>query len=110
MRTLFSATFSELQQATAGRKPKLVAEILPRLEEIDAIIAKAAPERPLSQVNKVDLAILRMSVFELLSQDTPPKVVIDEAIEIAKEYSTESAPKFINGVLATIVKSLHKDM
>jgi len=111
MRTLFSVTFSALQQSkTAGKQPKDVAGILDRLEEIDAILTKAAPERPLSQINKVDLAILRMSVFELLSQDTPPKVVIDEAIEIAKEYSTESAPKFINGVLATVATSLQKEM
>lgn len=111
MRALFSATFSELQQKKQQKTKKVALRaIFDRLAEIDAHIQAAAQERPLDQINKVDLAILRISVFELLSQDTPPKVVIDEAIEIAKEYSTETAPKFINGVLATIVKALHKEL
>jgi N utilization substance protein B len=113
MRELFAATFSELQREhleKAKAQPPELKAIFDQLGEIDALIQDAAPERPLDQVNKVDLAILRISVFELLSQDTPPKVVIDEAIEIAKSYSTESAPKFVNGVLATVVKTLKKSL
>lgn len=112
MREVFAATFSEMKQARVVKHKQAadVKAIFDQLGEIDALIQDAAPERPLEQINKVDLAILRISVFELLSQDTPPKVVIDEAIEIAKSYSTESAPKFVNGVLATIVKTLKKTL
>ena len=73
------------------------------LPAIDSEIASFAPERPLSEVNKVDLAIMRVITFESQEVDTPPKVLIDEAIELAKEFGTESSPKFVNGVLAKIV-------
>ncbi len=78
-------------------------EILKRITEIDAIIAKGAPDRPITEINKADLAILRLAVFELLEDKTPPKVVIDEAVELAKEFGAESAPSFVNGVLGAVV-------
>jgi N utilization substance protein B len=79
-------------------------EIVTQLEFIDNQIQKAAPEFPLSKINKVDLAILRLAVYELLLvKKEPPKVVIDEAIELAKEYSGESSPAFINGALGNIL-------
>ena len=71
----------------------------------DAVIATAAPDWPLKNINKVDLAILRMAAHELLHSDTPPKVVIDEAIEIAKKYGAENSASFVNGVLGTILKN-----
>ncbi|KKU25981.1 MAG: N utilization substance protein B-like protein [Microgenomates group bacterium GW2011_GWA2_46_16] len=70
---------------------------------VDALIESAAPEWPLDKINRIDLAILRVSTDELMNSDTPPKVVIDEAIEIAKKYGAESTPSFINGVLGTIL-------
>lgn len=72
---------------------------------VDAHIAQAAPEWPLSSINKIDLAILRVATDELLNSDTPAKVVIDEAVEIAKKYGAENSPSFINGVLGTILKN-----
>lgn len=72
---------------------------------VDSHISLAAPEWPLSNINRVDLAILRTATDELLTTDTPPKVVIDEAIEIAKKYGAENSPSFINGVLGTILKT-----
>lgn len=72
--------------------------------QADALIRAHAPEWPIEQMNKIDLAILRSAVLELIKHTTPPNVVIDESIEIAKEYGTEKSPKFINGVLASIVK------
>lgn len=72
-------------------------------EEIDRLIASAAPEWPLGSINKIDLAILRVATEELLYSDTPAKVVIDEAIEIAKKYGAESSASFVNGVLGTIL-------
>ena len=70
---------------------------------VDSFIESAAPEWPLTKINRIDLAILRVSTDELLNNDTPPKVVIDEAVEIAKKYGAESTPSFINGVLGTIL-------
>ncbi|MEK7513547.1 MAG: transcription antitermination factor NusB [Patescibacteria group bacterium] len=73
--------------------------------EIDALIVKNAPEWPIPKLNKVDLAILRLAVKELIQTKTvPPKVIVDEAIELAKTFGTEATPKFINGVLGAIIK------
>lgn len=70
----------------------------------DEQIATSAPDWPLRNINKIDLAILRMSTEELLTSQTPKKVVIDEAVEIAKQYGAEHSASFINGVLGTILK------
>jgi transcription antitermination protein NusB len=77
-----------------------VAALISQLTEIDQQIQSLAAERPLSDINKVDLAILRSIVFEWNTKKTPKKVLIDEAVELAKEFGTESSPKFVNGVLA----------
>ncbi len=79
-------------------------EILPKLKEIDDAIALAAPEWPLTKINKIDLAIMRSATYEILFTDTPAKVAIDEAVEIGKTYGGESSPSFINGVLGTILE------
>ena len=72
---------------------------------IDQIIAKNAPDWPVNKLNKVDLAILRLALKELKSSPTtPPKVVIDEAIELAKTFGSAKTPKFINGGLGAIIK------
>lgn len=76
------------------------------IDELDEIIAKSAPEWPINQIAKIDLEILRMSIFELyIAKEVPPKVAIDEAIELGKEYGGENSGKFINGVLGTVVKN-----
>lgn len=80
-----------------------IQKIVALLPEIDAQLQVTAPERPLKDINKVDLAILRLIMFESLQEKTPKKVLINEAIELAKEYGTESSPKFINGVLGKLV-------
>lgn len=72
--------------------------------QIDPIIVASAPEWPLEKLNKTDLAILRLAVFELLEKKEPVKVVIDEAVELGKEFGSENSPSFVNGVLGTIVK------
>ena len=72
---------------------------------VDEVISKAAPEWPLKNINKIDLAILRVATDELLNSETPEKVVIDEAVEIAKKFGAENSASFINGVLGTILKS-----
>jgi transcription antitermination factor NusB len=76
------------------------------LNDIDSRIHTAAPEWPISQINRIDLAILRLAVAELITKTTPYKVVIDEAVEIAKEYGSDNSAKFINGVLGSIITHL----
>lgn len=71
---------------------------------VDKNIEKAAPEFPVDKINKVDLAILRLAVFELLvEKKQPPRVIIDEAVELAKEYGGETSPSFVNGALGNII-------
>lgn len=70
---------------------------------IDEQIKTAAPEWPLEQINNVDLAIIRSTLLEVITKKTPKKVVINEAIEIAKDFGTESSPKFVNGVLGKLL-------
>ncbi len=72
--------------------------------DIDALIHKAAPEFPVEKINRVDLAILRLAVYEILVYKREPKnVIIDEAVELAKEFGNEKSPAFVNGVLGKII-------
>lgn len=84
---------------------ELADQVLKNKEKIDALISTSAPEWPLERINKIDLAVLRLAIFELTVQKTePPKVIIDEAVELAKEFGSESSSSFINGVLGDIWK------
>ncbi|MBI4947956.1 transcription antitermination factor NusB [Candidatus Berkelbacteria bacterium] len=75
-------------------------------EEIDALVTTAAPEWPLEQISVIDKSILRLSGYELLKdEDIPPKVAINEAVEIAKTFGGENSSKFINGVLGTLYRN-----
>lgn len=77
--------------------------IFDQRSSLDEQIQKAAPEFPIDKINKVDLAILRLAVYELLISKTAPKnVIIDEAIELAKEFGGESSPAFVNGALGKL--------
>lgn len=73
-------------------------------EMTDARIERLAPHWPVRRQPGVDRALLRMSIWELNKGETPPKVVIDEAIELAKQFSTEQSAAFVNGVLDTVLK------
>ena len=73
-------------------------------EQIDAWVERLAPQWPPRRQPGVDRNLIRMAVWELTNTDTPPKVVIDEAIELAKEFSTEQSPAFVNGVLDAVLK------
>ena len=96
---LFKADFHK--QAVSLHAKKIIAN----KDFINKSIQKAAPEFPIDKINKTDLAILRLAVYELLvEKKEPPKVIIDEAIELAKEYAGETSPSFINGALATFSK------
>jgi N utilization substance protein B len=76
-------------------------------ETIDAWVERLAPQWPPRRQPGVDRSILRLAVWELTHADTPPKVVIDEAIELAKVFSTENSPSFVNGVLDAVLRE-HK--
>lgn len=82
--------------------PEIVQKIIAQKDKLDKKIVEAAPAWPIDKLNKIDLAVLRLAVYELENEETPPKVVIDEAVELAKEYGSESSSSFINGVLGTI--------
>jgi len=84
--------------------------ILTKLSTIDRLVSSAAPEWPLAKINRLDLAILRVATYELLFTDTPPKVIIDEAVEIAKTYGAEHSFSFVNGVLGTILATIKKPL
>ena len=82
-----------------------VKAVLENLSPIDARITIIAPEFPIDKINKVDLAILRLGVYELLyDKGQPQKVVIDEAIELAKEFGNDASPGFVNGALGKLLK------
>lgn len=87
---------------------ELAEQVLNKTKTIDEYIKKAAPQWPVEKLNKIDLAILRLATYEMLESDTPEKVIIDEAVELAKEYGGESSPSFINGVMGNILKQLTK--
>ena len=87
----------------------LIKGVTKHLPEIDKIIEKAAPEWPILQIPLVDRNVLRIGLYELLYSDkseVPPKVAINEAIELAKTFGGESSGKFINGVLGTVFKQI----
>ncbi len=81
-------------------------DILSNLKNLDEQIRKAAPDFPVEKINKIDLAILRLAAYELLiEQKEPQNVIIDEAVELAKEFSNNTSPAFINGVLGHIISN-----
>jgi len=87
----------------------LVKGVEEHLEGLNKIIEKAAPEWPLEQITIVDRNVLRIGLYELLHEnpeEVPPKVAINEAIELAKSFGGESSGKFINGVLGTVYKEM----
>ncbi|MFZ5855541.1 MAG: transcription antitermination factor NusB [Chloroflexota bacterium] len=87
---------------------QIIFGVLPRIQELDLLIAKYAPEWPLDQVAVIDRNILRMAFWEFAVQrETPLKVAINEAVELAKQFGSDSAPRFVNGVLGSLAE--HKE-
>jgi N utilization substance protein B len=88
---------------------QLVEGVVKNLEKINSIIEKAAPQWPLSQIATVDRNVLRIGLYELLfgnRDEVPPKVAINEAIELAKSFGGDSSGKFVNGVLGTVYREI----
>ncbi|HSH56010.1 MAG TPA: transcription antitermination factor NusB [Candidatus Limnocylindrales bacterium] len=83
----------------------LVRGVLAKAPELDTVLQPIAPEWPIDQIARMDRLILRMGLYELMHQnDVPPKVVINEAVELAKAFGGENSSKFINGVLGTVLR------
>ena len=86
---------------------ELVAGVQAEIHNLDARLQPVAPERPISQIARMDRVILRIAVFELLHRkDTPAKVVINESVELAKSFGGENSSKFINGALGALLKEI----
>lgn len=100
IRELFTWGFNKKSRLSVDAQ-----EIISHLKKIDQLIAKSAPDRPIVQINKIDLAILRLAVFELIiKKEEPPKVIIDEAVELGKQYGSDSSGAFVNGALGKLIK------
>ena len=97
------------QMDTSGAEfaSHLVQGVLKYMDGMDVLIARYAPEWPLEQMAVIDRNILRIAIFEFIaSEETPVKVAINEAVELAKTYGSDSAPRFINGVLGTLADQI----
>ena len=87
---------------------QIIFGVLPLTGTLDQIIAEYAPEWPLDQIAAIDRNILRMALWEFaVHHETPIKVAINEAVELAKQYGSDSAPRFINGVLGALADHQH---
>jgi N utilization substance protein B len=99
MQALFAKQVGNTDIETTDRN-----DILASLPEIDQLISQYAPKYPLDKINHIDLSVLRCAIWEIKHHpETPQKVVIDEAVEIAKEYGTDTSGSFVNGVLGGII-------
>lgn len=102
---LFALSFNPDQKIHPETKT-----VLSHQTTLDDTIRVSAPEWPIEKISRVDLAVLRLSLYELLIVCTePPKVIIDEAIELAKSLGGDKSGPFINGVLGTVVKKTHEN-
>lgn len=100
MRSLFTWDFDTKQTDPEIKK------IIKKIPAIDKQIQLAAPQRPITGINKIDLSILRLAIFELIiSKDAPVKVIVDEAIELAKEFGSDKSASFVNGVMGKVIEN-----
>ena len=89
---------------------KLVSGVISVQQELDEQLRPLAPEWPIEQIARIDRAVLRLALYEFNhAKDAPPKVVINEAVELAKAFGSDNSGKFINGVLGTAYRSLQED-
>lgn len=90
---------------------RLVSGVLAHVTEIDAALRPLAPEWPLEQIARIDRSVLRLGLYELVfaEEKVPPKVVINEAVELAKAFGSDNSGKFVNGVLGTAYRTLVED-
>jgi len=105
IQALYAAYFKSKKPTTKHSQA-----VIKNQKKLDKIIKKHAPKWPLDKINQTDLAILRLSLWEIfISQKTPYKVSINEAVELAKEFGSDNSPSFVNGVLGSAVDRLDKE-
>ncbi len=115
VKSLKEITEFNLKQFAPGLEdPAFIFDLIKGVEkhisEIDQIIIKTAPEWPLDQITVIDRNILRLGIYELIfAKEVPPKVAINEAVELGKAFGGESSGKFVNGVLGTLYKQLPEE-
>lgn len=98
-----SRTGATMAREAAEFSEELVKGVLQHKSELDALIEKLAPAFPIGQMPIIDRNILRLAIFEIrFSDQTPPKVAINEAVELAKGFGSDSSPRLINGILGSI--------
>lgn len=98
VKELFAQSFTPQSQMS-----DLAKVVLKKTQQLDPLIGEAAPTWPINQINKIDLVILRLAIYEIQLGKEPIKVIIDEAVELAKEFGSETSAPFVNGVLGKIV-------
>ena len=104
---LFPLSFTGLESQFSAEDNLTVQDIIKNLKQIDTLIEAYAPRYPLAKIAKMDLSILRLSIYELvIEKKQPPKVIIDEAVTLAREFGNEKSYSFINGVLGSALKKL----
>lgn len=100
LKSLFAWDFNQAQSLDPFAQ-----KVIKNLDKVDPLIKKSAPMRPIEQINKIDLAILRLTVYELvIDKSAPYKVIVDEAVELAKSFGSESSSAFVNGALGHLIK------
>ncbi len=105
VQNLFSHTFTKDQANFMNAADEKTLKVIENEAKIDELIAKYAPKFPLDRIAKVDLSILRLAVYELIIEKTEPtKVIINEAVELAKQFGGEKSYAFVNAVLGMVVK------
>jgi N utilization substance protein B len=115
VRPLLQITEFNVKQFAPGLEdPAFIFDLINGVEKnlapIDKIIVDTAPEWPISQITIIDRNILRLGIYELMfAHEVPPKVAINEAVELGKAFGGESSGKFINGVLGTLYKQLPEE-
>jgi N utilization substance protein B len=108
-RDVLDRTFADQPAPHETRRyvERLVEGSLNHREEIDKLVAEAAPAFPVTQLPSIDRNVLRIAIYELLREgDVPPKAAINEAVELAKRFGGDSSGRFVNGVLGTIVDAI----
>lgn len=108
---VFKARLEEigLSEELSEFSRKIIFGVLPLTHNLDVLISKYAPEWPLDQIAAIDRNILRIALWEFaVFHETPIKVAINEAVELAKLYGSDSAPRFVNGVLGSLAERQHE--
>lgn len=103
------AEIPESTQADLNMVKTLVEGVRSSKAELDRLIEECAPEWPIDRISKIDLAILRISIYEIVHNKVSPSVAIDEAVELAKEFGGENSSKFVNGVLGSVVERVKNE-